>query len=210
MALATVALCASAAGCSDDESSSARADNPAGVIVSSADEGRFTGAEPVAPYSMPDVTLTATNGEPFNLITDTGYPNTIVFYGYTHCTEVCPLVMSDLTAAYLQLPQEVRDATQVVYVTTDPARDSPQVLRRYLDGYDPDFVGLTGDLHDIVTAATAMGVAIEGKERLPSGGYDVGHGAQVIGFHDNDADVIWTEGTPAGDISRDIVELAGR
>ena len=55
-----------------------------------------------------------------------------------------------------------------------------------------------------------MGVAIEGTEKLPSGGYNVGHGAQVIGFHDNEAPVIWTEGTPADVMASDIDELAGR
>jgi len=206
--LAALALCAGPAGCSDSDSTM-MVDN-ADVASQRPGPDTYLGAEPVAPYSMPDVTLTATNGAPFNLIVDTGYPNTIVFYGYTHCSEVCPLVMSDLTAAYLQLPSEVRDDTQVVFITTDPARDTATVLREYLDHYDEDFVGLTGDLADITTAAQAMGVAIEGTEKLPSGGYNIGHGAQVIGFHDNEAPVIWTEGTPADVMASDIEELAGR
>jgi protein SCO1/2 len=207
--VAAVVLCGGAAGCTDDDST-AMDESTNGLVSAEAGGGSFLGAEPVAPYTMPDVTLTATNGEPFNLIVDTGYPNTIVFYGYTHCTEVCPLVMSDLTSAYLQLPTEVRDDTQVVFITTDPARDTVPVLREYLDHYDEDFVGLTGDLDDITTAAQAMGVAIEGMKELPSGGYNVGHGAQVIGFHDNQAPVIWTEGTSADVMATDIEELAGR
>ncbi len=185
-------------------------DNPGGVIVSEVeDNSRFLGAEPATPYHMPDVTLTATNHERFNLITDTGYPVTLVFYGYTHCPDVCPLVMSDLTAAYLQLPDEVRDQTQVVVITTDPRRDTPEAMRAYLDRYHEDFVGLTGDLPDIVRAADAMGVPIEGMKRLPSGGYDVGHGAQVIGFFADHAPVIWTQGTPVSDLVADVTVLAG-
>lgn len=203
-------LCTAAAGCSGDDASSERADNPAGVIISDGDQGEYFGAEPVTPYAMPDVTLTGTNTQPFNLVTDTAYPTTLVFFGYTHCTEVCALVMSDVTSAYLQLPEEIRADTQVVYITTDPARDTPKVLREYLDRYDASFVGLTGDLGDITTAANAMGVPIEGREKLPDGGYDVGHGAQVLGFHDNEADVLWTEGTPAGEMAHDITELTGR
>ncbi len=206
--LATVMLCIAAAGC--DDNASTMAETPGSAFASDDAGGTYLGAEPVAPYAMPDVTLTATNGEPFNLIVDTGYPNTLVFYGYTHCTEVCPLVMSDLTAAYLRLPDDVRDETQVLFITTDPARDTVPVLAEYLDHYDPDFVGLTGDLGQITTAAKAMGVAIEGMKRLPSGGYNVGHGAQVIGFHDNQAPVIWTEGTPPDVMASDIAELAGR
>lgn len=185
-------------------------DNPGGVIISPAqDDSRFLGAEPATPYRMPDVTLTATNQEEFNLITDTGYPVTLVFFGYTHCADVCPLVMSDLTAAYLQLPDDVRERTQVVVITTDPRRDTPEELRAYLDRYHDDFVGLTGNLPDIVSAADAMGVVVEGTKRLPSGGYDVGHGAQVIGFLEDQAPVIWTEGTPVSDLVADVTELAG-
>ena len=182
--------------------------NPAGVVVSGGDTGPYAGAEPAKPYQMPDVTLTSTNDRDFNLRSDTGYPVTLFFYGYTHCPDVCPLVMNDLTAAILKLPDDVRAETQLIFVTTDPVRDTPDVLRDYLDHYNADFVGLTGRLGDIVAASDAMGVAIEGKHKLPGGGYDVGHGAQVIGFHGDQAPVIWTEGTPVDDIVSDIEKLA--
>ena len=183
-------------------------DNPGGVLISGVDEGRFKGAEPATPYGMPDVTLKATNGRDFNLISDTVYPVTLVFYGYTHCPDICPLVMSDITSAMVQLPDEVRGDTQMVFITTDPARDTPEVLRDYLDRYSSEFVGLTGDLDLIVRAAGDMGVAIEGKKTLASGGYDVGHGAQVIGFSGDRAPVLWTEGTSVGDMVHDITALA--
>ena len=185
------------------------ADNPGGVIVSDGEGGGpYAGAEPAKPYTMPDVTLTDTNGDDFNLRRDTGSPVTLFFFGYTHCPDVCPLVMNDVTAAILQLPDDVQAETQMVFVTTDPARDTPDVLREYLDHYDPDFVGLTGDLGDVIKASDAMSVAIEGKHQLPSGGYDVGHGAQVIGFHGDQAPVIWTQGTPVDDMVSDIEKLA--
>lgn len=208
---AAAALLCGAVACSSSGSASKQSGpNQGGVDISvSDDNSRFAGAEPGTPYAMPDVTLEATNAEPFNLVTDTAYPVTLVFFGYTNCPDVCPLVMSDLTAAVVQLPDEVRAQTQVLFVTTDPARDTPEVLRPYLDHYDEDFVGLTGHLHDIEVAADSMGVAIEGRQRLPSGGYEVGHGAQVIGFSGNEAPVIWTQGTPVPDMAHDIVELAG-
>ena len=203
-----VALAVPLAGCGGDpQVSSGTPDNPGGAIVSG-DQGPYQGAEPAQPYEMPDVTLTATNNEDFNLRRDTAYPVTLFFYGYTHCPDVCPLVMNDMTQAILQLPDDVRMKTQLVFVTTDPVRDTPDVLRDYLDHYNPDFVGLTGDMHDIITAADAMGVAIEGRHQLSSGGYDVGHGAQVVGFHDNEAPVIWTPGTPVDDMVSDIEKLA--
>ena len=201
--------CLAVAACTDGMPTGSDADNPGGALISSAaSSGTYLGAEPASPYEMPDVTLEATNSQPFNLVTDTAYPVTLVFFGYTNCPDVCQLVMSDLTSAVLQLPDSVQEQTQVVFVTTDPARDTPEVLREYLDHYDGGFVGLTGDLGDIVEAAEAMGVPIEGRNRLPSGGYDVGHGAQVIGFTGNQAPVLWTEGTPVDDVVDDVVELS--
>jgi len=208
--LASFVVATSAAACGNSgDAEQPQPDNPAGVVISDGwQDDTFKGAEPATPYEMPDLTLTATNGRDFNLVTDTAYPVTIVFFGYTHCRDVCLLVMSDLTQAMVQLPEEIRDHTQVVFITTDPARDTPGVLRSYLDGYDGDFVGLTGDLHSIATAADGLDVAIEGKRTLPSGGYDVGHGAQVIGFRGDVAPVIWTQGTPVVDLVSDITALA--
>ena len=205
-----IGVCLLLAGCGGDpQVDQGNADNPGGVIVSDgAGGGPYAGAEPAKPYTMPDVTLTDTNGNDFNLRRDTGSPVTLFFFGYTHCPDVCPLVMNDVTAAILQLPDDVQAEIQMVFVTTDPARDTPDVLREYLDHYDPDFVGLTGDLGDVIKASDAMGVAIEGKHQLPSGGYDVGHGAQVIGFHGDQAPVIWTQGTPVDDMVSDIEKLA--
>jgi protein SCO1/2 len=183
-------------------------DNPAGVVISGVDESRYHGAEPATPYTMPDITLTATDDEPFNLRTDTGHEVTLVFFGYTNCPDVCQLVMSDMTSEILQLSGEVREQTQFVFITTDPERDTTSALREYLDRFDPDFVGLTGELDQITAAAEAMGVPISGMKKLPSGGYEVGHGAQVVGFRGDKAPVIWTHGTPVPDLAAGITALA--
>jgi protein SCO1/2 len=171
--------------------------------------GMYRGAQPMTPMPMPDVTLRTVDGQPFNLVTDTSHPVTLVFFGYTNCPDVCPLVMTDLTLAYTELPAAIRAQTQVLFVTTDPARDTPSVLRSYLARYNAAFVGLTGDLPKIAAAATDLGVAITGRKKLPSGGYDVGHGAQVIGFSHESAPVVWTPGTSVPDMVADIETLAG-
>lgn len=207
LALVIALTSCAVAGC-DTRTDEDAADVPGASLASAEGGVEYHGTRPVTPYEMPDVTLVATDGRPFNLITDTGHPVTLVFFGYTSCADVCPLVMNDLTAAYLRLDDEVRDRTEVVYVTTDPARDTVTTLRGYLAGFDPSYVGLTGDLTEIVAAGKAMGVAIEGMERLPGGGYDVGHSTQVIGFRDNDAPVYWPEGTPVGDLVDDITTLS--
>jgi protein SCO1/2 len=209
---AAALLLGAAAGCGGgSKQEQAQPDNPGGVFISDVSgPSAFKGAEPPTAYRMPDITLTSTDGQPFNLVSGTTTKVTLVFFGYTNCPDVCPLVMSDLTYTYLHLPSAVRDQTQVVFVTTDPARDTESVLRSYLDRYDSQFIGLTGRLTDIVTAAGDMGVPIEGRRTLPSGGYDVGHGAQVVGFDGNSAPVIWTAGTSTSDMISDITKLAAR
>jgi protein SCO1 len=180
-----------------------------GVIVSEINPGStYRGAELATPYRMPDVALSSSAGGSFNLVSDTTRPVTLVFFGYVQCPDVCPLVMSDLTAALLQVPADVSDRTQLLFITTDPGRDTPEALRSYLDRYHDDFLGLTGPRKRIVAAAEQLGVPIGEASRLPGGGYDVSHGAQVIGFRGDTAPVVWTEGTPVEDLAADITTLA--
>ncbi len=208
-ASAAVAAVAMSSGCGGDSDAATQPDNPAGVIVSNVqDNTAFEGTEPAKPYTMPDVTLTDTHGDGFNLRRDTTTPVTLVFFGYTHCPDECPLVMSDTTAALHHLPKGVRDKVQLLFITTDPGRDTQPVLRQYLDRYDSGYVGLTGNLGTIKKTARDLGVAVSGKQRLPSGGYDVGHSTQVIGFRGDRAPVFWTLHTPVEEMAADIEKLA--
>ncbi len=204
-----VASLAVLAGCAGGTTEPVSDGNPAGVQISGVTEdSTYRGAEPAEPYRMPDITLRADNGDPFNLVRDTAYPVTLVFFGYTHCPDECPLILNGLASTYRQLPPAVRARTQVLFVTTDPARDTDKALRAFLARFDPSFLGLTGRMPAILAAARSMGVPVSGRERLPGGGYDVGHGVQVIGFRGNEAPVIWTAGTPVADMVADVSTLA--
>ncbi|GAB3704605.1 SCO family protein [Mariniluteicoccus flavus] len=162
------------------------------------------GAVLTQPYDVPEVTLTDTAGQRFNLRTTPSRPVTLVFFGYTNCPDVCIGVMSDVASALQRMDPAVRGDVQMVFITTDPARDDPKTVRAYLDRFDPSFSGLTGDLGDIKRAAEALGVAVEDMKKLPSGGYEVGHGAQVVGIGKDDrAHVVWTQSTPIGDLIHD-------
>jgi protein SCO1/2 len=203
--LAAVALLA-LAGCSGKQE---QPDNPGGAIIrSSQDPNGLRGATLDRPYSMPAATLTDTGGNPFNLVTSTKKPVTLVFFGYTNCPDVCPTVMADVASALTKLDQQVQDQIQMLFITTDPARDTGPVIRKYLDRFDPSFVGLTGSLTSIKDVAKAVGVPVEGMQKLPSGGYEVGHGAQVIGFGKNDkANVLWLSNAAIGDLAHDFGKL---
>ncbi len=160
------------------------------------------------PYQLSDTALTDTDGEPFSLATDTDKPLTLVFYGYTQCPDECPLVMSSLTAALTRLDDADRKKVEVVFVTTDPARDTTNVLEKYLDRYDEDFIGLTGDLKDIVTLAESMRLYIGEADRLPSGGYDLGvHDTHVSAVSQGQASVVWSMNTSPKQFADDIHRL---
>jgi protein SCO1 len=162
------------------------------------------------PYAMPEVSLTDTSGRPYNLATTPSKPVTVLFFGYTHCPDVCLAVLSDVSLALQRLTPADRDQIQLIFITTDPARDKEARIRRYLDRFNPTFVGLTGPMSTIKLAASEVGVEIEGLKKLPSGGYEVGHSAHVIGFSRNSGVVIWTPGTPVGALKDDFALLVER
>ncbi len=172
--------------------------------------GEVAGAVLTEPYTVPATSLTDTDGQDFSLADDTDERLTLVFFGYTHCPDICQAVMANVTAGLTRLDDADRDQVEVVFVTTDPARDDEQVLRTYLDRFDPSFVGLTGDLDTIADIGLEVGVAVEEGERLPSGGYEVTHSTQVLGVDGNDeVPILWTEGTSASEFASDIHTLLG-
>lgn len=159
-------------------------------------------------YVVPDVTLTSTAGSPYSVIEDTTAPLTLVFFGYTRCPDICQIVMADIASGLTRLDPELRADVDVLLVTSDPERDDPATLRAYLDRFDPEFEGLTGDLDSIVALATELGVPIEASTRLPSGGYEVAHGTQIVAVDEDDrSPIVWTEGTSAAQLAEDLTVL---
>ncbi|MFD6986957.1 SCO family protein, partial [Streptomyces sp. NPDC059956] len=77
------------------------------------------------PFDKPDVVLTDTTGKPWNLREQTKGKPTLIYFGYTNCPDVCPLTMSNIAVAKKALPKADQDKLQVVFITTDPERDTP-------------------------------------------------------------------------------------
>jgi protein SCO1/2 len=159
-------------------------------------------------YHSPDIALRDTHGASYDLASDARKPLTLVFFGYTHCPDVCQVVMANLASALVRLDPSQRRQVGVVFVTTDPRRDTSSVLRAYLDRFDPRFEGLTGALPAIVRAGKAYDIPIEKGQKLASGGYDVAHGTQVVGLEpDGTAPYVWTQGTGPGQLADDITAI---
>ena len=101
--------------------------------TSAATPAGFHGAEPDQVPDRPSFVLTDTTGERFDFRAETGGRPTLLFFGYTSCPDECYTAMADITTALRTTPPDVRDRTQVVFVSVDPARDSPDRLRTWLD-----------------------------------------------------------------------------
>jgi protein SCO1/2 len=169
---------------------------------------KFYGITHDAYQVLPDK-LTDTAGKPFSLVDDTHKPLTLVFFGYTHCPDICPMVMSSLASALTRLSDSDKSKVQVIFVTTDPSRDTPQVLRKYLDHYNKAFLGLTGPIDEISKIALPLAVYVAQGQKLPSGGYDLNtHSTQVTAIGaDHRARVLWDMDTSSAEFASDIHTL---
>ena len=116
----------------------------------------------------PPLRLTDQHGQRFDLA-DLDGQVVAIFFGYTHCPDVCPLTMGQLAAVKESLPSDRRGDFRVVMVTTDPERDTPDVLAEYLARFGPGFVGLTGSHDQVVAALTAWGIRAEVEQPFVGG-----------------------------------------
>ncbi|HEU4630801.1 MAG TPA: SCO family protein [Gemmatimonadaceae bacterium] len=174
----------------------------------------FAGIVLPEPLAKPAVTLTDTQGQPYDLRRETDGKVTLLFFGYTSCPDVCPVHMANIAAVLKAAEPEVRDNVKVVFVTTDPERDTPQRLREWLDSFDPSFVGLTAPLDEVNRIQATLNIPPAVRQPLPPGadsaaGYGVGHAAQVIAFSpfDDLAHVVYPFGTRQRDWAHDLPEL---
>ncbi|HWH27353.1 MAG TPA: SCO family protein [Mycobacteriales bacterium] len=190
------------------------------------------GIEPEPVPERPRFVLRDTSGREFDFAAETGGEPTYVYFGYTDCPDECPTAMADIAAALRQADPDLRDDVNVVFVTTDPERDTPERLRDWLARFDERIVGLVGTQAEVDAAQRAAGIrpAARGGEipTLPgkpnehahaSGtaphshdrplGYAVEH-ANVIFAYDVDdrLPVLYPAGSTAGDLAADLPKLA--
>jgi protein SCO1/2 len=136
------------------------------------------------PRAIGDFQLEDISGHPYTLTNLAGTP-TLVFFGFTHCPDVCPTTLVKLA----QIRQQAGLARlRVVFVTVDPQRDTPQALAQYVHAFDPQFEGLTGEPAAIGAFAKRFGVAVNRVE-LPGGDYTMDHSA-VVFLLNEDAQVV--------------------
>ncbi|SEA19002.1 SCO family protein [Microbulbifer marinus] len=104
---------------------------------------------------------------------------TLVFFGFTHCPDVCPTTLATLNSFYQTLDEQTRADTDILLVSVDPKRDGPQQLHDYVRYFNEDFRGLTGEFLNLKRFANQLNVPFN-KVPLEDGEYTVDHGSQVV------------------------------
>ncbi|HEX6939215.1 MAG TPA: SCO family protein [Longimicrobiales bacterium] len=161
------------------------------------------------PIRKPDFTLTDTDGRPFDFRAETDGYLTLLFFGYTHCPDVCPVHMANLAAVIAGLPRPMQHRIKVVFVTVDPERDTPGRIREWLDAFDPRFIGLRGSREavDSILTALQLPTAVLGEPDA-TGAYTVGHPSTIVAFTaDGVARALYPFGTRQADWAYDLPRL---
>ncbi|GAA5524581.1 hypothetical protein Maes01_01138 [Microbulbifer aestuariivivens] len=130
------------------------------------------------PRIVDEFTLLADSGEVFTTGALTGRW-TLVFFGFTHCPDICPTTMTTLNSFYQMLDEETRAATDILLVSVDPKRDTPQKLHDYVRYFNADFRGVSGEFLTLKRFANQLNVPFN-KVPLADGSYTVDHGSQVV------------------------------
>jgi protein SCO1/2 len=145
--------------------------------------GRYQGFGLLPPQPRPSFTLTDTSGKSYAFGRATAGKPTLLYFGYTHCPDVCPTTMADIGQALRTVPSDIQRRTQVVFVTTDVKRDTGPVMAAWLAHFDTDlpnrFVGLTGTQAQIDAAQAAAHVQLAEDEGQQ-------HSAEVLLYGSDD------------------------
>jgi protein SCO1/2 len=168
---------------------------------------KYAGYDLAQPYQRPTFRLTDTTGAAFDFKAQTAGRPTLLFFGYTNCPDVCPTTMAEISVALRTVDPEIAKQVQVVFVTTDPTFDTPEVLGKYLGNFDADlptrFIGLTGDQTAIEQAQLSAQVPqAEENGRL--------HSTQLLLYgSDDQAHVAFDTANSARDIAADLGIVVG-
>ena len=137
----------------------------------------FHGTILQAPDTAPDFSLTTHTGQPASLRDFRG-KLVVMFFGYTHCPDVCPATLG-VTAKAMDLLGKKAEDIQVLFITVDPERDTPERLTEYITYFDPNFTGLTGTPEEIAQVAALYGVYYA-RQAAEGEGYWLDHTASTL------------------------------
>jgi protein SCO1 len=163
-----------------------------------------------SPRVAEDFTLPTSTGEAMSLSDFRGKYVVLVF-GYTYCPDVCPTTLNDVQQMLKALGAQRAEDVQVVMVSVDPERDTPEQLATYLNYFDPSFVGMTGTVEEIQPVARQFGIFFERQPGSSNTSYLVDHSAAVTLIDpDGYVRMIWTYGIKGAEMASDLGYLMRR
>lgn len=154
---------------------------------------------------MPPLEFSLTNDQG-KTVTAADYKGKVVllYFGYTHCPDVCPLTMAHLHVVMQRLGK-LADGARILFVSVDPGRDTPEVLHAYVNAFDPHAVGLTGKPRDIETLVKRYRSAFTREPASKDGNYEVSHSSAIYVFdRDGKPRVLFTPADSQDDLVHDL------
>lgn len=149
----------------------------------------------------------------FHLVDDHGKPVSgqdyrgkvvLMYFGYTHCPDVCPLTLAQLHVAMQRLGP-LADGARILFVSVDPARDTPEIMHAYVNAFDPRAVGLSGSPREIEALSKRYRSAYTREPDKGDGQYDVSHSSAIYLFDRNGkARLLSTPANPQDDLVHDL------
>lgn len=164
----------------------------------------FRGTTYAEPYPVaPEIELTRADGKTFRL-SDMHGKIVLLFFGYTSCPDVCPTTMAELNQVLGKLGQDANQV-QVLYVTVDPERDTPERVQDYVNHFNPSFIGLSGSEAELARVWNGYGVYREIVDSTSAAGYLVDHTARVTVIdQQGNLRISFPFDTPVEDIVHDV------
>lgn len=165
----------------------------------------FIGTSYDEPYPVaPEFSLTRANGELFRLSGQRGKV-VLLFFGYTACPDVCPTTMAEMKQALDRLSPDNLEQVQVVFVSVDPKRDTPERVQEYVDHFNSSFIGLSGSEEELAKIWNAYGIYRLEVPGVSAAGYTVDHTARVTMIDRNgNMRVSFGFDTPVDDVVHDL------
>lgn len=159
----------------------------------------FHGTVLQSPQPAPDFELNAALGQTVQL-SDLKGKLVLLYFGYTFCPDVCPTSISKLADAMDVLGKQADDV-QVIMISVDPERDTPEMLSEYMSFFHPNFIGVTGTPDEIAEVATLYGIYYQAHEGTQATGYLVDHTASIMVIdQDGHLKLVYPYTTPGQDV----------
>jgi protein SCO1/2 len=142
-----------------------------------AHSGHLAHEHQITQASGGDFTLTAATGPV--ALKDFRGKVVVIYFGYTHCTDICPLALGKLGSVLTSMEPEEVAQIQPLFITVDPARDDAKQMATYSSRFHPKLIGLTGSEAEIAAVAKAYGIHYEKGPVNAAGGYEMGHSSAI-------------------------------